>query len=155
MPEYTDDETDEPKRKPNLHSQTIQGLVILFYKNLLSPSNRQYTIAYSLCKAMATQFDEPDYLKELELIYKQTNIGYPLGLVQTVVFRDTMIGMSTNKHYNYGYQSRTVKLGDMILALDQAMDRICDIFVGICVKNDVDVSLVPTFQGAVYDESGI
>lgn len=148
--------SEVPSNPVNFHSETVRGIIVLFYKNFLSPSSRQFTIAHSLCKVMANRFNEVEYLDELDHIYRETKIGYPLGLVQTIVFRDTMMGMSTNKTYNYGYQTRPVKLGDMILALDLAMDRIFDIFTQICVKYDLDTtSLFPVIQGLSDDRGGI
>lgn len=146
--------SSEPKARFN--SETIRGIVVLFYKNLLSPSSRQYTIAYSLCKVLAKRFDDVDHVTELEKIYAKTTIGYPLGILQTIVYRDIMLGFSTNKSYNYGYQTKSVRLGDMILALDVAMDRIFDIFTEICVDNELDTtSLFPVLDGMLTDRSGM
>lgn len=142
------DEAGEDKPIAKFQSQTVNGLVILFYKNLLMQSPRQYTTAYTLCKNLAKRFGEDEYVVELERIYRHTEIGFPLGILQTIVYRDLSIGLKTNKFYNYGYRAKTVMLGDMIQALDKTLDRITDIFTDICVKNDIDTSItMPIIEG--------
>lgn len=156
MPEKTDSLDDPSEKKASFHSETVKGIVILFYKNLLLPSNRQYTVACSLCRALAKRMKETQYLEELEKISMETRIGYPLGLIQTIVFRDMMFGSSTNKTYNYGWRTRPVKLGDMILALDLSLDRILDIFTEICVKHDIDTTFAtPLIEGLNMDRGGL
>lgn len=147
---------EEEKKTPQMNSQTINGLVILFYKNLLTPSSKQYTIALSLCRALAKRMEELDYLQELEIINRSAGIGYNLGLLQTIAYRDIIIGITTNKTYNYGFRSRSVKLGDIIVALDSAMDRILDIFTAICVKHDIDTSFTsPIIEGLEIKNRGL
>ncbi len=143
------------KSKPNFQTETIKGLVILFYKNLLLPSARQFTTAHALCKTMAKRFGEKDKLEELERLFKRTDIGYPLALIQTVVFRDIMLGSTPNKTYNYGLHLKPVNLGDMILALENAMSRILDIFTEICVDHDIDTTFVtPIIEGLDLGKPG-
>lgn len=133
---------------PNFQSQTINGLLILFYKNLLTPNAKQYSTAYILCKALAKRFDESDKINSLDKVYKNTKLGFPIGLMQTVVFRDLVAGILTSKTYNYGYRSKTVRLGDMIAVLDDALDFFVDIFTEICVKHDLDTTIaMPYIEG--------
>lgn len=144
------------EQKANFQTETIKGLVILFYKNLLIPSQKQYTTAYSICRTMAKRFDEEEKVKTLQNLYKRTGIGYPLGLIQLIVYRDIMLGSSTTKTYNYGRRSKPVKLGDMIVALDNAMSQMLDIFTEICVKNDIDVTFaMPIIEGLSKDQTGL
>ena len=150
--------TEQSENKTaKFQTETIKGLVILFYKNLLMASPKQYTIAYSICKNTAKRFNESEYIAELEKIFRTTKIGYPLGLIQTIVYRDMfLIGASTQKTYNYGYRTKPVKLGDMILALDTALDRILDIFTEICVKHDIDTAFAtPMIEGLNMDRGGL
>jgi hypothetical protein len=140
----------------NFQSQTINGIVILFYKNLLMQGPRQYTTAYTLCKSLAKRFQEDEYVAELEKIYRHTEIGFPLGILQTIVFRDLSMGLKTNKFYNYGFRAKTVMLGDMIMALDTSLDRIFDIFTAICVKHDIDTSItMPIIEGLEMQGRGL
>lgn len=141
---------------PQFQSETIRGIVILFYKNLLNASPRQYTNALMLTRVLARRMDEHQYLEELEKINDTTSIGYPLAVIQTIAFRDLMSGQSTNKTYNYGWRSKSVKLGDMILALEKTMDRVLDIFTEICVKHDIDTTFVmPMLEGMSQDTRGL
>lgn len=142
--------------KAGFQTETIKGLVILFYKNLLTPSPKQYTIALSLCLALAKRMKEEQFISELEYIRKTSGIGYNLGLLQTIVNRDIMTGQRTTKTFNYGYRTKPVKLGDMIVALDKSIDRILDIFTEICVKHDIDTTFVsPLFQGMSLENKGL
>lgn len=141
-------ENQENSKEPKFQTETIKGLVIIFYKNLLIGGPKQYTTAYSICRAMAKRFNEAEHLEKLERLYKKTTIGYPLGLIQTIVFRDIITGKSTNKTYNYGIHARPVMLGDMILALDNVNGEILDIFTEICVKHDIDTTFaMPMIEG--------
>lgn len=148
-------ETDETT-KPKFGTQTIDGLVILFYKNLLMDSSKQYTVAYTICKAMAKRFDEKTKIAEIEALYKNAYIGFPLGVIQRVVYRDTVLGYRMGRTYNYGF-SKPVRLGDMIEALDKCMDKFVDIFTEICAKNQIDTTIAsPIIEGlAIGDKSGL
>lgn len=148
---------EKPEEKPNFQTQTINGLVILFYKNMLIAGPKQYTTAYSICWAMTKRFKEKDKTRELEKLYKTTKIGFPLGVIQTVVYRDTVLASRLNKTYNYGRRARPVQLGDMIEALDDCMARFLDIFTEICVEHDIDTTLAsPIIEGlSLTDKAGL
>lgn len=143
--------------KPNFQTQTINGLVILFYKNMLLAGPKQYTTAYAICWAMTKRFKEKDKIRELEKLYRTTKIGFPLGVIQTVVYRDTVMASRLNKTYNYGRRAKLVQLGDMIEALDDCMARFLDIFTEICVKYDIDTTLAsPMIEGiTLTDKEGL
>lgn len=141
--------------KPNFQTQTINGLVILFYKNMLLAGPKQYTTAYALCWAMAKRWKEEDKIRELEKLYRTTKIGFPLGVIQTVVWRDTIMASRLNKTYNYGRRAKPVQLGDMIEALDDCMARFLDIFTEICVKYDIDTTFAsPMIEGLTLTDKG-
>lgn len=146
----------EKENKPKFQSHTIAGLVILFYKNLSGLSPYRVTTALMLCRALARRYKKMDFIKELDHINSQTNIGYPLGLVQTIVYRDTMLGWKINKSYNYGRNKRTVRLGELILALDYSLSRVLEIFTTICVDEDIDVEVaLPMNAGVQMDREGL
>ena len=149
-------ELEKEKTKANFQTETIKGLVILFYKNLLMPSPRQYSVAHSLCRTLAKRFDQKKYVEELDRMYKKTGIGYPLGLIQAIAYRDLMHGSRINKTYNYGFRTKPIKLGDMVTCLDNCMQRIIDIFTDICVTNDIDTTLtMPMIEGISQDTRGL
>jgi len=125
-----------------MQSETISGLVILFYKNTLMNTPKRYTNAWIYCMALAKRFNEKEHLETLEELYQKSTIGYPMGLIESVCFRDLSLGRSNCRTYNYGYRRKPVKLGDMIVALDKSLSIMLDIFTDICVKNDIDTNLI-------------
>lgn len=140
--------TENSGKTPDFRSETINGLVILFYKNLLIPNAKQYSTAYILCRNLARRFNENNKIKVLDKIFYHSKIGFPIGLIQTIVFRDLMGGARTSKIYNYGYKSKSVRLGDMIAVLDEAMNFFVDTFTEICVKHDLDPAITaPMIEG--------
>jgi len=142
-------------KDPNFQTETIKGLVIIFYKNLLMGGPKQYTTAYAICWALAKRYNETAHIDRLEELYKKTTIGYPLGLLQTIVFRDINLGRNTNRIYNYGYQSKPISLGDMILSLDTSLAEILNIFTEICVKYDIDTAFTaPIIEGLDLTKQG-
>ena len=156
MPDVQEELKEE--KKPNFQTQTINGLVILFYKNMLIGGPKQYTTAYAICWAMAKRFKEMQKQEELERMYKTCGkINFPLGVVQVVVHRDSMFGTKLNKSYNYGVQARMISFGDMVEALDTCMAKFLDIFTEICVDHDIDPTIAsPILEGLpLLDKGGM
>jgi len=137
--EQFDIETDTGK---TIQNETINGLIILFYKNFINYNPKRYTNAYGLCRALVKRMDEKEALRKLEGIYEKTTIGYPLGLLETIVYRDVSTGSKISKGYNYGYRAKPVVLGDMIQALDICLSDIMDIFTEICIKHNFDPNII-------------
>lgn len=141
-------EEDSSENSANFQSETIKGLVILFYRNLIFPTSKQYTTAYSLTKCLAKRFNDKKALKDLMDLKKNSAGGYPLGLLQTIAFRDLYAGYKINKLYNYGYKRKPISLGDMILTMDAVFEALIDIFTEICIKNEIDTTFAsPIIEG--------
>jgi len=130
------------ENKGNFQQETIRGLVVLYYKNYLTHSPNRVSNAWGLCYVLAKRFKDKNYTDRLDHIYKKTSVGFPLGLVETVAYRDLMLGKSIDKYYNYGYGKRSILLGDLIQALHRTMSEISDIFTDICVQNEIDTNIV-------------
>ena len=133
---------EEEGVKPTTQSETIAGLVVLFYRNYLNHTPKAYTRAYGLSRALAKRYDEKDIVNRLEHLYRHTTIGYPMGLIETIAYRDLMQGKSLSHSYNYGFKRKPVVLGDLIQTLDDCLIEILDIFTELCIKYDIDPNLL-------------
>lgn len=144
------------EKKPRLDSNTINGIVILFYRNLLTISPNRYTNALMLCENLARRLGETEYLFELEEIDRSCTAGYPLSTVEATRARGMAFGYSMAKEYNYGWKNPRLNLGDMTLGLHRSLRKIFDIFTAICVKHDIDTSIVmPMVEEIKEDVSGM
>lgn len=123
-------------------NETINGVVILFYKNYINNTPKRYTNAYGLARTLAKRFNEQEKFKRLEEIYRYTNIGYPLGLIESVAYRDLSLGRNLGHAYNYGYQQKPALLGDLIVTLDTCLFEIFDIFTEMCIEHNIDPNLI-------------
>ncbi len=129
------------KEKPEYQQQTISSLVKLFYKNLMEYSPKQYTTALHLCWALAKRYNEKKEIERLEKLLEDSTIGYPLGLLETICFRDLSQGRKVSIIYNYGYDTEPISLMRIIVVLEEVKKETLDIFTKLCVKYEVDVSL--------------
>ena len=134
---------NEENSTGNFQQETIKGLVVLFYKNFLSFSPRRASNAWLLCYVFAKRFDAKAEINRLKKINKSAPLtSLPLGLIETITYRDLAMGKNINKRYNYNYGLKPVVLGDLILSLDLALAEIMDIFTDICVINDIDTNII-------------
>ena len=124
----------------DLNSPRIATLTSAFYKlYMMSPIPEQHTSLYNLVRQLAIEVNDDESLMQLRGIYNTTGkIGFPLAIVEHVVFRDArMASISLNKKYNFGRNSRPVRLGDLVNGLAYAKTRIMDIFHRICSEQDI------------------
>lgn len=130
---------------PDFQTLTVTSIVKLFYKNLLEYTPKQYTNALHLCWALAKRYEEKKSIEKLEKIYHDSGCGFPLGLLETIAFRDLMQGVKVTKTYNYGRGRREIPLMKIIVQLDMCKKEILDIFTDICVRQELDVNLISPF----------
>lgn len=129
------------EEKPEFQTLTINSLVKLFYKNLVEYTPKHYTTALHICWALAKRYKETKAIESLDKIYKDSNIGFPLGLLETIAFRDLSQGARVSRIYNYSHNTKPISLMDIIVILNNCEREILDIFTDICVRHEVDVSL--------------
>jgi len=132
----------------DLNSPAIINLINSFYKiYMISPNPKHYTAMYNLVRQLTKRVGDDANLMRLKFIYATTcDSGFPLPIVEKIVFRDTMsANFTVNKKYNYGrikgvrYHRKPsgVRLGDLIKALDDAEVIMMDIFHQICAEQDI------------------
>jgi len=102
---------------------------------------KQYTTALHLCWALAKRYNEKIEIERLEKLLEDSTIGYPLGLLETICFRDLSQGRKVSIIYNYGYDTEPISLMRIIVVLEEVKKEILDIFTKLCVKYEVDISL--------------
>jgi len=134
---------NDEQQTGTFQQETIKGLVVLFYKNFLSFSPRRVSNAWLLCYVFARRFNSEQEIARLKEINRKTPLTtLPLGLIETIAYRDLAMGKNINKFYNYGHGKKPVVLGDLILSLDLVLAEIFDIFTDICVINEVDTNII-------------
>ena len=124
----------------DLNSPRIATLTGAFYKlYMMSPIPEQHTSLYNLVRQLAIEVHDDTSLMRLKGLYQTTGkIGFPLSIVEHVVFRDArMANLSLNKKYNFGRNSRPVRLGDLVVGLAYAKTTIMDLFHHICKEQDI------------------
>lgn len=127
---------------PEYQQQTISSLVKLFYRNLMEYTPKHYSTALHLCIALAKRYNEKKEVDKLENLLADSGIGYPLGLLETICFRDLSQGKKVSITYNYGYDTESISLMKIIVVLEEVKKEVIDIFTRICVKYEVDVSII-------------
>lgn len=146
--------------KPSFQTHTVNGLIILYYRNLITYSFKRYTNARNITLALARRCvagdaEAPKDIEALEKM-KKTVYGYPLALVETIVYRDLFAGHSMGRIYNYGWRRKPVKLGDLAEALEESLVKITDIFTGLCARNDIDTQITqPIIEGLNVETGGL
>lgn len=144
---------DDVRGEPKFESLTVQAQVHYFYKNWIESNPKQYSNACSIAKSLAKMYKQKAIEKELqELQEDATETGYPLGVIESIYYRDYSFGMSLSKQYNYEVDSITLK--EIIYTLDKIKDRSMDLFTDICIRKDVKAPFFPLFMDSSFKRPG-
>lgn len=134
---------EEINSPADINNPLIQNLVICYYKSLFNTMDKFYfTQLWGFVKQLAVRLNDDYEVARLNEIYHNpSDLGFPLPIIEKVVFWNSIVQTSLNKTFNYGYKQKPLKFHEILLAVQESKIEICDIFQGLCAKYDVEISL--------------
>lgn len=144
-------------KPPTTQSEIVKGNIILFFKTYVSTQHNRCVVCWSIARSLALKFDEKDILEKLMAIFKSTNnSGYPLPNVERAVWSSMLSGKSGSRIFNYGHRRKPISLSDLGFNLDVAMAQILDLFNEVCIRNDIDTTIIqPLVDGLQINSGGM
>lgn len=138
-----DEKPSEEISSADINSPLIQNLVLCYYKSLFNTGDRFYfTQLWGFVKQFASRLNDDYQVARLNEIYSNpSDLGFPLPIIEKVVFWNSIVQTSLNKTFNYGYKQKPLKFHEILLAIQESKIEICDIFQELCTKYDLEIPM--------------
>lgn len=145
-------------------STTVQNFAVKYHQNSMRTHMNRYTMALRNCKSLVKAIknqsnDEAkikctNYLKKLDRLNHSKKLNSPISLLEIIEWKEVIMrGEKFTKTFNYGRGLKAFQLHEVVTELEEFMDKVEDIFVEVCIENEVELGkwVIPELKGTEGD----